>query len=81
MSAPPFLLTPSEADSLRQEMQSSYEWAKQELQRRRMEKEPLLEQDGPILSSLPNPFDPGAKVDSRRLANYAEAVKEKSVLT
>lgn len=33
----PFLLTQEEADSLRQEMQASYEWMKQELQRRRME--------------------------------------------
>ncbi len=32
-----------------------------------LNREPLLEQDGPILSSLGNSFDPGTKVDEYRL--------------
>jgi hypothetical protein len=35
-SEKPFLLTPSEIDSLRQEMRASSEWAKRELRRRRI---------------------------------------------
>jgi hypothetical protein len=46
-----------------------------------MNREPLLEQDGPILSSRRNSFDPGTKVDASILSDISDSVNSQTKAT